>query len=832
MTYKLIILPNLSKVLCISKFCLRYSYVILILIPLIFALYFLIKKNFIKFAEMAEQKNYNLSKKRQRMVFFVLRSIIFSLVIFAISSPFILEQKIVKGNPRVTILVDNSSSLELFESGVGNELASKLKGKIPVNLRSIGSGEKSAIGDGILNYIDRNENVLVITDGNNNHGKFLGDIMLLAASLNATVSTVNLEDKKSDVGVWIEGPSEAIKDSEENFAIRVSNIGENIPYRLEVRLDNEVVLSQSDDESRGFRITKEFSEGYHKIEAELFDVGNADHFPKNNIYYKSVKVLKRPKVLFVSEKSSLFLKDLEEIYDIVSLSSIPNDLSPFLAIVLNDIHLNKIEPHYEKIEKFVSDGNGLLVVGGEKSFERGNYKSQGALFPQLLPVKIGTGESSEESDVNIVVALDVSGTTTVVYDTAGRPHYRDLDRVIKALGVSILGSLDESSNVGAVAIGTKQSPFVGKIQDILPLADNIKDIIDKFSRLASGGQSAIEGGIKLSRKMLEDRGGGKNIILISDGRGLNPVPQIAVLEAVRDANARGIKIYVVGVGAVDRQEQEFLEKIARFGEGIYWPADASNRLKILFDDPEGKDKEFLNSLTILDNTHFITFNISLDAIVSGYNFVLPKPAARTLVSTNKNVPILVTWRFGLGRIAVLATDDGGKWAGELLRKQNSELLTKTINWNIGNLGRKKNFDVTIKDTTLSRGTVVNVISNSLPEHKGLSFVKSDVNLYSSVFNPTKTGFHNILGAEVAVNYNAEYKDLGINNEFLSLVEQTGGKVFEKDDVEGIIEFLKEKSKRIKVNATELKWPFVLIALILFLFEVYLRRVWENKSYMG
>ena len=75
-------------------------------------------------------------------------------------------------------------------------------------------------------------------------------------------------------------------------------------------------------------------------------------------------------------------------------------------------------------------------------------------------------------------------------------------------------------------------------------------------------------------------------------------------------------------------------------------------------------------MVILDNTHFITYNLSVDALISGYNYVLPKPSARILVTTNKNIPVLVGWRFGLGRVVVLGTDDGGRWAGELLNKEN------------------------------------------------------------------------------------------------------------------------------------------------------------------
>ena len=117
------------------------------------------------------------------------------------------------------------------------------------------------------------------------------------------------------------------------------------------------------------------------------------------------------------------------------------------------------------------------------------------------------------------------------------------------------------------------------------------------------------------------------------------------------------------------------------GEGIYFPVDASNKLKIIFGEPGSKDDtDYLNKLVLLDTTHFITFNQTLDVVVSGYNYVIPKPASRMLITTNKNIPIMVAWRFGLGRVVSFATDDGSKWAGEFLSNENSKILTKTINW--------------------------------------------------------------------------------------------------------------------------------------------------------
>jgi hypothetical protein len=323
--------------------------------------------------------------------------------------------------------------------------------------------------------------------------------------------------------------------------------------------------------------------------------------------------------------------------------------------------------------------------------------------------------------------------------------------------------------------------------------------------------------------------GGKNIILITDGKTTYNKLIDNTKESARQAAARGIKVYVAGVG--DRRNDGFLTDVANFGEGIYFPVDASNKLEIIFGEPDSKDdKDYLNKLVLLDTTHFITYNQTLDVVVSGYNYVIPKSASRMLITTNKNIPVMVAWRFGLGRVISLATDDGSKWSAELLSKENSKILTKTINWAIGDLTRKKNFDVSIKDTTLDNPMFISVVSATLPQHEKLNFVKSDINLYNAKFDPARTGFYNFLGADAAVNYKDEFKDLGINEEFLTLVEQTDGRIFDKEDIDGILDFVKEKSKRIKIDATEYKWPFLLVALILFLAEIGLRRVWENKSY--
>ncbi len=813
------IIPDYTRVYCLSKYCVRYSYILITIIPFLLFLFWLTRKTFVKFNNRFEIENYLKSKKADRLMVFALRSAAFIFLLIAIASPFVLESKSVPGDPRLTILVDNSSSMALYNPGIAYEIYKKLEGSIPANIRVIAQGEHSSIGNGILNNIEGGDNVLAITDGVNNEGKLLGDIMLFASNINSSVSTLKMETLKNDVGVVIDGPPELIKDTEGDFIVRVFVVGKSIPYTIQVTEgDTHLVFEEKASASKEFKFSRKFGEGeYHKLTAKLLEVGDDDYFKNNNAFYKSVKIVQRPKVLYVTEKNSPLAKELGKIYELEVKDSLPVDLLGYMAVAFDDIRGSKINPYMDILSSYVSEGNGLIFVGGENSFDRGGYK--GTLLETLLPIKIGSGEEQNKSDINVVIVIDISQGT------------EDYVAVEKALALSVVDSLSEKNNVGAVAFSSQAY----QIAEIKPLKENKKELKEKISRLKFDGQSFFNLGIEGGFRMLNTAGGSKNIIFISDGKTTYNKLKEDTLDTVKRVNALGVKVFVVGVGtetdSLADDNNLFLANIAVLGEGFYYKTDASNKLKVQFaDKDETKGEEFYNTLIPLDTTHFITLGLDdLQATISGYNYAVPKPAARTLVTTQKNIPILVVWRFGLGRVVTITTDDGLKWAGELLSKKNSKLLTKSINWAIGDLGRKKAYDVTIRDTVLGKTATVNVISKDMPKADELAFAKIDTNLYSSSYTPKDTGYKDVLGATFAVNYNDEYANLGISPEFTNLVEKTGGKSFDAADTKGIMEFIRAKSKRIKIESTDYRWPFAILAMSLFLIEIGIRRYRENMQ---
>ncbi len=811
------IIPDYSSIYCVSKYCVRYSYILIAIIPMLLFLFWFTRKTFVKFGNRLELEAYLKSKKTDRRIILFLRSLAFFFLMLAIASPFVLESKTVQGDPRLTILVDNSSSMALYKPDIAYDLYKKLEGTIPVNIRTIANGEHSTIGNGILNNIEGNDNVMVVTDGVNNEGKLLGDIMLFAAGINSSVSTLRMESVKNDVGVTIDGPPELIKDTEGDFVVKVSVVGKNNPYTLQiVEDDSKLIMEDQASTSKQFMFSRKFREGeYHKLTAKLLDIKGEDYFKNNNVYYKSIKIVPRPKILYVTEKNSPLAIELDKIYEVDIKSSLPPDLSNYMAVIFNDIKASKINPYMDSLSDYVSDGNGLLFIGGESSYDRGGYK--GTLLETLLPVKIGASEEQNKSDISIVVVIDISHGTEdyVAYE--------------KALALSVIDSLSEKANVGAVAFNT--IPY--QIAEIKPLKEHKKELKEKISRLKFDGQSYFNLGIEGGYRLLSLVGGSKNIIFISDGKTTYQKLREDTYDAVRRVNALGTKVFTVGVGTdtdeLSTENNQFLANMAALGGGIYYKTDASNRLKVEFaDKDETKGEEFYNTLIPIDTTHFITLGLDdISATVSGYNYAVPKPSARTLVTTQKNIPILVVWRFGLGRVVAISTDDGLKWAGDLLNKKNSKLISRSINWAIGDLGRKKSYDVTIRDTVLGKPTSVNVITKEMPKSEGLSFAKIDTNLYSAMYSPKDAGFKEVLDATFAVNYNDEYANLGISDEFTTLVEKTGGMVFEPDDTKGIIEFIRTKSKRIKIDSTDYRWPFAILAMLLFLAEIGIRRYREN-----
>lgn len=782
------------------EFAYRYfeqPWAILLLIPAILIIYFVIKK---KFVTVKEDPDVIKQKKRLGRILFLTRVLIILLLLIALASPYRITSTVIKGDAYVKLLVDNSTSMELFENFAG-ELAQQLEKKLTVEVKMIGDQEHSAIGDAILNNLEPHDSIVLVSDGNSNSGSNLGDVALFAAKLNSSINVIDLNPSQDDAGVVIIGPSKSQEGVENKFSIIINKVGQTQAIPVKVTFDNEVVIDKTTSETV-LQFTKLLTPGYHKITAQI---QSNDYFPQNNVYQKTVKVVQKPKLFFYTETPSPMKTLLDQVYIVESGSTIP-PLNDYYAIAINNMHADTLKTTTDVLNDFVADGNGMVVIGGDNSFDRGDYKN--SLFETILPVYMAA-PGKKEGETSIVIVVDISGSTSAQF---GAGTTVDME---KALALGAYHDLSMNTRLAVVAFNTKaylisEPSYVYEKQDL----------DDKIGRLSHGGGTLVSSGLLKAVSILEEMAGGKNIILISDGK---TQAESASVEAARLAQNLGIKVYTVGVGPTTNEP--LMQQIAEIANGIYFRATESSRLKILFGDlDEEEQKSNKMGFEILDSNHFITAGVEPKAFVYGFNNAKPKTTARLLATTSTGEPLLTVWRLGLGRIAALTTDDGTDWAGDLLGKENSNLMIRTFNWAIGDPERKSQEFIEIADTRVNEPTEVIVKSKTVPKSEEGVFYKIDEDLYATTITPAQTGFQNILTATFAVNYPAEYEMMGFNPELKSIAESTGGKMFDKSDVDGIIEFTKTKAKRSVVTKQTIRQPFIIAAIILLLIEIFIRRI--------
>jgi len=382
-------------------------------IPLAILVAIMLRSRLIRIKDKHMSSEYEIIRARKRNIaglMTITRILIIGLLLLALASPFIITQRTVPGNEAVTILVDNSRSFEIFDKSVANRLKRELEKSFPVQLKNIGNDISSALGDGLAANLRGNDNIILVTDGHANQGQDLGDVILYASSLNATIHALGVTPQSRDVSVRVLGPAKTVSGVENNFLVQIDNPS-NIEVSLRVTVDGRQVISRSTRETE-HSFTQLFNSGSHEIVAEvLVD----DYFSANNIYYKSLEVVDKPNILFVNSKEAPVKKILNELYVVDESPTIPDDLSKYFTVVLNDIR-ELSDSKVDQLSDYVIDGNGLVVVGGQNSYDLGKYEN--SFFETLLPVKIGLGNEIE-GDINIVLAIDISGSTGQSFGVRG-----------------------------------------------------------------------------------------------------------------------------------------------------------------------------------------------------------------------------------------------------------------------------------------------------------------------------------------------------------------------------------------------------------------------------
>ncbi|MBT3304472.1 VWA domain-containing protein [Candidatus Woesearchaeota archaeon] len=766
------------------------------LVPVVFVfLMILIHHSFIKGSE----------KKKIRWIVFISRLVILTLLIVALAAPYSSTTRIEKGDSVVNVLIDKSSSMNLFKDDSASLIAS-LEELDVVNSVVVGEDLKSPIGNALLNSMFGEDNILLISDGNANSGKDLADVIKFASVINSTVNVIKLKEKSKDASVSIIGPKMVLSGLENKFYIKVNNVG-NVPYDVVLKRDGQEINRFSDNKARVEEVRLLFSGGYHKLQAEL---KVSDSNQQNNIFFKAINSLDKPKALYVSQKSSPIEKIFSDMYNLEKVATLPNNLDRYFGVILNDLPANLVNDKTDSLTNYLLDGNGLFVIGGPSSFDLGGYET--AQFQTILPTKVGAAVIENITDLNVVLVIDISISSGLA--TVGGSVV-DLE---KAQAMSVFNQLDPEDYLGVVAFNN-EAHTISELNQVKTQLNTP----GKINSLQDTGGTYLETGLLRAGQLLESAAGNKNIIIISDGKTKNPQTALEIAKGLR---GEGINIYTVGIG--EGTDEGYMDLLAANGGGTYLKAGSEGQLSFVFGTERSNEKKEW-SIRSVNSNHFITKDLDINAKIFGFNQVVPKSSAQMLVASSNGLPILSVWRFGLGRVAVLATDAGNSWSGQLLREGNSKLISRTANWVVGDPRRKLGTRVNVGDGRIGESLDISIYSDKVPDINDVQLIEIDTNIYSGNLVPDQTGFFKILGEEFAVNYPREFEDLGLNPELEELVGLTGGQILDVDNHKEIIEKIKKDSEKVIEDREYYRYLILPIAVIVFLVEIFLRRKLKNKE---
>lgn len=366
--------------------------------------------------------------------------------------------------------------------------------------------------------------------------------------------------------------------------------------------------------------------------------------------------VRAPRLLYVSEDPPGTERDFLDAlrtgkFDVQSAAQVnPATLDDFQVVVLNNLDYEGLPvPVKESLERYVRNGGGLLVIGGEKNNYREN-KTQEDILERALPAKLAPPRSPEGTCVILIV--DKSSSME--------------GRKMELARIAAIGVADNVRPVDFIGVLIFDNSFQWAVP-IRKAEDRtlIKRLIAGIT--PDGGTQIAPALTEAYKKTVPVKATFKHIVLLTDGIS-EEGDSIAL---AKDAANNNITISTVGLG--QDVNRAYLEKVAAFAKGkSYFLIDPSGLEQILLKDV----MEFTGSTAIekplvprVEKDVEILREVGMNTApaLKGYTKFITKPAAETILSMDTRDPLLARWQYGLGRSMVFTSDAKSRWAEDWVK---------------------------------------------------------------------------------------------------------------------------------------------------------------------
>ncbi len=700
---------------------------------------------------------------------------------------------------------------------------------------------------------ERGKNRIVLfTDGNENLGQ-TREMAYLARSMGIEIFPFPLDS-------WYQGKEVYLRDlwtpptipMETPFPVRLTIMSPSQgPADISLFRENRLLIRQPIELREGKNI-HQFIDRLETPGLYLYRaVVNApfDAVFENNIGLSFTQGSSRPGILYISdgegsEKSLVAALRAQEL-NIVQRSpdGVPQSLQGFVeysAIVLDNVSASRFSiSTLELLEKYVKDmGGGLVMVGGDQSFGAGNYLN--TPVERALPVFMEAPTKVEFPGVCLILVIDKSASMSGYLKGTNKLN------AAKSAAFSAAELLNPEDQVGILA-------FDSSVHWAVPLtqAKERKRIAQELSKLEAGGGTDLFIGLREAFQVLRGiPAAKKHIIALSDGLTLEADFR-SLLSSLRNEK---ITVSTVAVGS--NSDRRLLYDIAQLGGGrSYYTDDASNVPRILV----GETKIVAQKLIVEQdlqplpggrNEMISGFEEGSFPKVKGLVITYTKPGAQILLDTQEG-PLLVSWRYGLGKSVAFTSDLGGRWGQEwVLWSHYEKFVSQIVRW----ATRKedpRNYTAKIENQSETGIFTVDVTDeenrfvNRLPlklkvlwpsgRSQTLSLDQIAPGMYRGNFAAHEIGeyYVTLFGQDdkaplapqtfgYGIPYTAEYQKMGMDEELLkNIASITQGKMFRLgDDLQGLFRAdpkLKEYGENI--------WIYVaLVSLLILMGDITARKL--------
>ncbi len=329
------------------------------------------------------------------------------------------------------------------------------------------------------------------------------------------------------------------------------------------------------------------------------------------------------------------------------------DLENWPLVILSNVPAAALAPRQvASLGNYVQEfGGGLLVLGGERALTPGGYRA--TPLEAILPVECEPARRYERPTLAMVLVVDRSlsmadGGAIELAKEAMRRAVRMLEPKDQ-LGILVF---DEVTR-WVLPLG--------------PLTDKAA-VLRKIDTVSAGGRTDICPALdKASLALDEAFTDRKHILLMTDG-----ISHPGDFEAVAAAAARsGITLSTVALGL--EPSRLLLERMARIGHGHFYACDQPASIPAVFALETAaasrlgiREKPFF--ARVLHQAPFLA-GLELHGAppLLGYVGTRPKPAAETFLAAETDEPLVASWRYGRGTVAVFTSDAEDRWAAGWVR---------------------------------------------------------------------------------------------------------------------------------------------------------------------